>query len=285
MAKISSVERSHMDRLEKKIKNKVSWMLFILLLILGSNGTTWASEPSGIILVTGEWAPYTSKGLENYGFFTAIVSEIFRKMDQVPEYKFYPWKRCELQLEKGNAFAAFPYAYTKERAKKFWFTDLMTLADDSTEPTRLFFYKKSAGDFRFDELEDLRAYKIAGIAGYYYLELFDEAGIAYDYSDNETDAFRKLVGGRVDLVPIIQSAGNKVIKRLYPGEPDHFGVLPKSISGAGTRLMVSRAYPRAGKIMKRFNMAFKEIVKDGTYLRILKKHGMQRISIIKKDGR
>lgn len=268
--------------LKQKLKCGLLQIITAVLTVLALNGVLVASEQKTVLLVTGEWAPYTSENLEGYGFFTSIVTEVFKKMNMVPEYRFYPWKRCELQLEKGAAFAAFPYAFTRERAKKFWFTDLMTLADDSTEPTRLFFYKRKPAEFKFKRLKDLRAYKIAGIAGYYYLELFDEAGIPYDYSDNEAAAFRKLVGGRIDLVPIIHSAGIKIIKQLYPNEAKHFGVLEHSIGGAGTRLMVSRSYPDAKKIMKRFNTAFQEIVKDGTYLNILKNYGMQKISIQNK---
>jgi polar amino acid transport system substrate-binding protein len=92
-------------------------------------------------------------------FFSETVTSVFNEMGLAHEYKFYPWKRCEMLLANGKAFAAFPYAYTINRSKKYWFSKLITKADTQTEPTKLFFYKKNASDFQFQRLKDLKNIK------------------------------------------------------------------------------------------------------------------------------
>ena len=41
-------------------------------------------------LTNGEWPPYTSQNLKNYGVFSPIVSEAFELEGMTVEYTFFP---------------------------------------------------------------------------------------------------------------------------------------------------------------------------------------------------
>ncbi len=95
------------------------WIIVAFILI-SAMADAWAGS---LILVTGEWTPYTSKTLEKNGFFTEIVSEVCKEMDLVPEYEFHSWRDCFSMVEKGTVMGAFPYTYTDERAVKVFFSE------------------------------------------------------------------------------------------------------------------------------------------------------------------
>ena len=62
------------------------WMI-VTFIVMAGMADAWAGD---VTLITGEWTPYTSEKLENYGFFTEIVSEVCKEMGVVPKYEFYP---------------------------------------------------------------------------------------------------------------------------------------------------------------------------------------------------
>lgn len=256
----------------------VAWVF--LCSVIGS--VCWAEEANLFVkipVVTGEWPPVTSETLEDLGFYTVLVSAIFKEMQVVPEYKFYPWKRCELLVQKGDVFAAFPYANKPERAKLYLFSDGL-LYD---YPVKLFFYKKQKSDFVYERLEDLRAYRVAGIAGYGYLEDFKAANIHYLYADTEETALRMLVAGRVDLVAVNTIVALEFIERLFPNEKASFGVLDKPAEPLlKLGLIVSKTYPNAETLLEQFNAAFQRIVENGTYAQFLKKYGIEALSVFDK---
>ena len=254
----------------------IAWLF--LYAVLG--GVSWAEEANRsekIPVVTGEWPPVTSEKLEDLGFYTALVSVIFKEMQVVPDYKFYPWKRCELLVQKGDVFAAFPYANKPERAKLYLFSEGL-LYD---YPVKLFYYNKQKSDFVYEQLEDLRAYKVAGIAGYGYLEDFKKANIPYLYADTEETALRMLVAGRVDLVAVNTIVASEFIGRLFPNEKALFGVLDRPAEPLlELGLIVSKTYPNAETLLEQFNAAFHRIVENGAYAQFLKKYGIEELNVL-----
>jgi len=103
-----------------------------------------SGQEDTVLLVTGEWAPLTSEKIEDMGFFTAIVGSVFEEMGVNYTIKFYPWNRCEMLVEEGVAFAAFPYTMTEERTEKYWFSSPIYNVQ-----TRMFYYNRSKTDFKF----------------------------------------------------------------------------------------------------------------------------------------
>lgn len=233
------------------------------------------STDDTILVVTGEWDPFTSEKLPDQGFFTAIVAATFKEMGKPYTIKFYPWPRGEALVLSGEAFATFPYFVTDDRKKIYSFSDPVF-----NTYTKFFYYKRDKTDFTYHTMEDLKHYKIAGIAGYYYLEWFKKAGVAFDYSDNEDIALEKLVAGRVDLVPFTYENGLQVIAHNYPNEIANFGVLNKPLNTDPVQLMVSKDYPHSREILDEWNAAFARIVAKGIYGEILKKYHEEGGSIL-----
>ncbi|MFH0874622.1 MAG: transporter substrate-binding domain-containing protein [archaeon] len=139
---------------------------------------------------------------------------------------------------------------------------------------------KNKSDFVFENLEDLKAYKVGGVAGYFYLEMFNNSGIKYDYSDNEADSLQKLVAGRIDLLPFTTSNGWDLIRSKYPDEASNFGTLDKPLDSNSIGLIISKNYQSSNELLSQFNSAVRKIVENGKYQAILTAHGQQEGSII-----
>ncbi|MBF0203780.1 MAG: transporter substrate-binding domain-containing protein [Desulfamplus sp.] len=211
--------------------------VFISLTMLLNIGT--AKEK--IILVTGEWPPYTSGKMEGYGFFTEIVSAVFKEAGFEVEYQFYPWLRCEKNIQNGNAYATFPYIINDERKAIYDFSDPFA------NSTGKFFYLKSniKSDIVWEKYEDLKKYKIGGTAGYWYVKAFEEVGMKIDLAASDEIGMKKLYGGRFDLLATEELVGWSLIKTLFPAQLDNFGMVKKPLNTDELRLMVSRTYPEA----------------------------------------
>jgi polar amino acid transport system substrate-binding protein len=274
-------------------KRHLSFFLILFLILISGCGNNFEREKKRIgfdvdvsnnlepkrdevILTTGEWPPYTSENIMSYGFFTEIVNAAFKEIGYKPLIDFYPWKRCEELVKKGEAFAAFPYSINEERSQHFNFSDPVIEGY-----TRFFYYDNSEGYFNYNELNDLKEYTIGVVSGYFYIEMLTNAGLeeSLDYSDDEISAIKKLIEGRVDMVPLNTVNGWKLIKDNFPEEENRFETLDKELIQTDLRLLVSKRYKDASNILNRFNRGLEIIINNGTYNQILKKHDIRVSSI------
>ena len=215
------------------------------------------SNAESLALATGEWEPFTSAKLDNYGEFTSRVNIVFKEMGIEPEYHFYPWNRCYESVVKGRVWAAFPYSYTKERASEVWFSDML-----SCSKTVFFYYeqKESPKKYQFNALKDLLPYTIGGVHGYFYEESFKKAGLKVFYSYKEINAIENLKLGRVDLMPVNELVGWNLIKTHFPNDAHNFKTLLKPLNIVPLRLIISKEYPGSQKLMNRFNTALERSI-------------------------
>jgi len=240
-----------------------STILFVLLLCTVAH--IHAAEDHILPLATGEYPPYSSSDVAGYGVMTEIVSAAVKEMGMEPKYGFYPWKRCEFVVKKGEVWAAFPYGYTKERKENFLFSDVLLVT--STQ----FFYSKRhyKGLMDWKVIEDLKPLSIEGTNGYYYENEFKRAGLNLTYSNKEEVGIRKLRHGRVDLFITDELVGWHLIRKQFPREVGDFDVLPKAHETSGNYLMISRDYPNSKELLSKFNFALRSIKKRGVVDQIL----------------
>ena len=216
-----------------------------------------------------EWPPYTSQNMEGYGVASELVTAVTKEMNLEPKYNFYPLKRVFHYLEEGSHWAAFPGSYTKERAKKFIYSDPIFPQVD-----RFFYYKKRP-NIKFTKLEDLKPYIIGGTKGFWYEKEFKRAKLQTYYVSKDVIALKMLIGGRVNLVALHEMVGWQLINKHFPNEVENFGVLEKPLKVKENYLLASRTYPKSEMLIKRFNQALQKIKSDGTYQKIAGKYRFQ----------
>ncbi|MHC1728271.1 MAG: substrate-binding periplasmic protein [Syntrophobacteraceae bacterium] len=223
-----------------------------------------------LVIATGEHPPYVSEN-QKESFMTEVLHEVAHEMGVRFEFRFMPWKRCELAVEKLEAWGAIPYVITPEREKKFDFSERLY-----NKQSKFFFYSRS-GTYKqipYADLSDLKGYRIGGVRGYYYEQAFLEAGLDVEYVTAEELNFRKLQAGRVDLIPAEVVLGFHIIRKLFPLEVGNFFTLSKPLDASGNYLMTSKQYPDSQNLLTKFNVALKKIKGNGVYQRILDKHAV-----------
>jgi polar amino acid transport system substrate-binding protein len=239
-------------------------VLWFFLIVAFDSGTAGVD----LVIVTNELPPYVSQN-ENDDFVLDILNEIAREMGVRFSYEFLPWKRCEIAVDNHDAWAAVPYVPNSERKMKFLFSDKLY------NKQSLFFSYRSSGSKRIPEytrISDLKPYRIGGVRGYYYEPLFAQEEILYEPVESEEMNFRKLKAGRIDLVPSDELTGWFLIRRLYPDDADSFYTLSKPLDASGNFLMVSKTYPDAENLLRRFNTSMKIIKNNGVFRKIVDRH-------------
>ena len=248
-------------------------LLLIVALILSTR--ICSAENVRVVFATGEWPPFSSEMLPEYGRATALVSAICKAAGIMPIYEFYPWKRAELRVSKGEIFAAFPYAFSKEREKSYDFSDTIFYG------VNMFIYydqnKKTNSAVPYDILDDLRGYRIGVISGSFLSSTLENAGLDNESTTSIDQSIHKLVAGRLDFTIDDRVVLHDAIQRLYPDKIDHFKFLPKPLGmKTPTGLLVSRSYPGALEILAKFNKGLAAIKQNGEYDRIIQKYHMSK---------
>ncbi len=223
------------------------------------------SEDLQLTLATGEWQPYTSKEMTNYGLFTEIISAAFKEMGVTPQYRFYPWRRCFMSVKQGDIFGAFPYVITEKRKKDVFYSEPIISSNN------LFFYRidKFPQGIVYDRLEDLKTYRLGGVIGYFYEEMFKQENLTVSYFSTEEKMLRLLYHKRIDLMPLNEQVGWHLIRKQYPQEIGKFATISKPLSSKGLHLIVSKKYPDAEKLLKQFNAALHTVKNTPLYKSIL----------------
>ncbi|MBF0208528.1 MAG: hypothetical protein HQK53_16755, partial [Oligoflexia bacterium] len=115
-----------------KLNKKVSFIIsltivtfVILFFSIGnqSHAQSANSITSKIKIVVGEWAPYVSEKMADYGFSAKITSAALQAANLEFEYIFYPWKRALTMVEEGEAWGTVPFFRTAEREKIYYYSD------------------------------------------------------------------------------------------------------------------------------------------------------------------
>ncbi|KPA18172.1 Extracellular solute-binding protein, family 3 [Candidatus Magnetomorum sp. HK-1] len=242
-------------------------LIFVFIFTLLFSQSLFAEE--SLILATGEWQPFTTQSMENKGFVTEIVTQVLKLMNIKAEIKFYPWRRCYEYVLQDKVWAAFPYSYTEERAKEVLFSD-----DLAFSTTKFFFYSKTneKPSFVYNQLEDLRQYKVGGVIGYYYEEQFKSAKLNVDFVSKESSALEKLFLGRTQLLPLNVMVGWELIKKTFPDNAHQFGMLEKPLDKKSLKLILNKNNKNTLDLLKKFNNHLEKFKKGQHYQSILQKY-------------
>ena len=219
-------------------------------------------------LTNGEWPPYQSQHLPDYGPASRIVTRAFETQGIRVSYGFFPWSRAYYMAERGIYHGSLIWSYTPERAKAFYYSDPFIFTDT------VFFYHRDT-PFDWSDWSDLRGIQIGATLGYTYGEGFEKAErqglLTVDRVVSDEINLRRLLAKRITIFPLSLDVGLTMLNTLFtPEERAEIRWHPRPLRRTAYHLILSRKHPDAPKWIEAFNRGLKILKESGEYEQILR---------------
>jgi len=254
--------------------NKLLFLLVIAMqpvynLVLASNTMTDSTIApiKTIKLASLEWYPYQGSNLPNQGVATDIVMTVLKSKGYEVEIDYLPWSRQMRELENHRFDGILGAYFTKERTQKFIYSDCYLTSSE-------YFYKRSDSKISWKKLSDLKGYKIGLVRDYANSPQLDNADFLHkEYVNSDIANIKKLLNGSLDLIVINKkTAEYLLITSMAPFFNDIEAIKPPLITHK-LCILFNRDDPKSKQYIADFNQGLAKIRKDGTYKKILQRHG------------
>jgi len=222
-----------------------------------------------ITIANGEWPPYFSKKLENFGTTSHIVTKAFELENIDIEYKWYPWNRGFHLAKNGDLDATLGWSKTEQREKHFLFSEPIL------EDYVVFFHLKSF-DFKYTTIEKLKDLKIGTISGYSYgnslKRLKQNKEVRVFDVIKEEKLIELLLNNRFDLIIMNLNVINEILEKNFKEkESNKITYNKKAFHIEQLRVLFNKNKPYNKEYLKRFNKGLKKLKESGEFSRIYKK--------------
>lgn len=240
----------------KHLKSAISVSLSLLLVIASS-----ISAQDTVRITNGEWPPYLSDKLKNYGVASRIVTEAFALEGIKVEYGFFPWNRSLVLAEKGEWNGSAVWFKSPEREELFY------ISDPVIQSRYVFFYLQNYS-FDWKTTADLRDIQIGGTIGYNYGEAFEtaerEGKIKVDRCASDEMNFNKLLNDRFKIFPVDMDVGYAILHKLFKPEiVSMFRYHPLPLRQDSLHLILSKKIEKNKQLIEVFNRGLKKLYESG----------------------
>jgi polar amino acid transport system substrate-binding protein len=219
-------------------------------------------------LVADPWPPFTGKHLPHHGLATDLVATALSRAGYATRYFEVPWERAIRGLQRSDYDVLVDAWFSEERAVFGHFSQPYLI-------NRIRFLQRKGAGITFEQLSDLHPYSIAVVRGYAYGTSFDQDTQLRKVSVTDFSiAARMLHARRVQLTLEDELVARHHLGRDLDGIRDELEFLPQPLSENGLHVLVSRQHPEHHKIVAAFDVAIESMRADGTYERIMRRHGL-----------
>lgn len=226
-----------------------------------------SGEQTDVTLASLNWEPYVGENLDNQGYVAELVREAFKRSGYNVNIQFYPWARVVKLARHGDVDGYFPEYFSKDLKNDFYLSSPM-------KGGPVGFFKRKGDPVSYTTLKDLVPYRIGVVRGYINTAEFDAADyLKKDEAVNDLLNFKKLLGGRVDLVIADKFVGGYTLNTYLPGRAHRVEFISPPLKIMDLFLCISKKSPRGQSLMNGFEAGYSSMVKDGTISRIMKKAG------------
>lgn len=237
--------------------------VFALLLIISFGVPAKAGKQ--LVLTYGEWAPFHSPSLAEGGISQQFYREILDGANIPHTFKYMSWKDAYDEAKSGSAAGSVGWVKTAKREKDFLFSQPVM------HTSTVFFYR-SETRFDWNELADVKDYRISVASGDVGVELLegvvDQGDGRLIMAPSYELAMKSLAEGRADLFFCNKTVGLFLLMRNYSEETD-IAFHPKSALSDASHLLISRELPDGPQVIERFNKSLKQLKATGRYHEIL----------------
>lgn len=246
-------------RLTRTRQTTASWLASLLCAGALWSAATPPVSAEPLQLLTESYPPYSYQ--ENgvlKGIAVDLVKAVMADAGIQYQMKIQPWARAYGLAMNTPDHCVFSTVHTPERAKLFeWVEPLFT--------TELYLVRKTGSNINPASLEDAKHYLVGTQLGDYTEGLLKQGGFTRVDLTSEIDlSLKKLIAGRIDLMPMAASMVADLQKQAVPVEP----------AVIFTRSFDSLACNRktSPETLTRMRASLKKLTEDGTRAGIFQRY-------------
>lgn len=260
----------------ERLKRLTLRHLATLLLVSASIAPFANARAETLRLVSGELPPYASEHEPDQGIALDIVRKAFAQFGYEVTYTFKPWMRSLEEARDGKWDGTAHWGKNPARDVGF------LISDSILTEQWVFVYREGApATPRFDwkSFSDLAGLRIGAVQFNTYTPEFWElqkAGtIKVEFAPDDLANLRRLVAGRVDVVPMERNMACFLMKAHFAAaEVASLRAHPKLLTNQfTTHLMLSEKLPQSAERMKAFNQGLRLVQKSSQYAEKLQQPG------------
>lgn len=187
-----------------------SWLACLMLAgkALANNP---AAPPAELVFAVRPIPPYMEPSPDGYrGAHIDIMHALAKRLGVKLKLQECPTVRCLQMLEEGKVDVSMGFAREPSREAYLYFVQ-----PPYASPTKTLFYLRKQETRTLSKLSELGEFKVGLVRGVFYTDALTAIPESQkDYAPDMESNFRKLVAGRIDVVPAGINVGTRVIEKL-----------------------------------------------------------------------
>ena len=245
-----------------------SALVIQLLLLPGFIGTTSFAGEKHITATTEPWPPYMGHRLVIQGFLPEILVEAFEQVGYTVTVEFQAWAKALADVKKGEKDILCGAYYTQEREAFLAYSEPIAEVQDVL-------FMKAGRNITYQQLNDLKPYKIGVVKGAAHGKEFDAADFLNKEEVTHSEQnIRKLLVDKIDLMAGPGDVIKFIIKRDFPQFVDKIKVIHPPLSTNKIYFGFSKKGARHPELLNAFSKGLRRIKNNGTFYYLAKKHGI-----------
>ncbi len=248
-----------------------SCLLLVLYCLI--NAGTWAEAPDisanakTLTLAITEYPPYIDASQADEGYLVDIIRTALGRVGYDLQLVYQDWTKSLNKSQAGEVDGIMGLWFREERTAWFAYSDPIGV-------NKVILYKRKDFAFIFSGYDNLKPYDIAGVKGYAYPPQFITAGINLIEQKNDLMVLKSLLSGAVQFSLMDGAVMTHLLKKEFPQHRDHIEEVGPVVEGEALYIGFSLIIPGVGKKLADFNSGLKQLHADGTFNRIMEKHGV-----------
>ena len=204
-----------------------------------------------------------------YGFLVDSTNAALEAVGLKANYHFFPMKRSIAMVAKGeyDAFLGTIAHFPQETRTQFnnikmgELRFILYYLNDEAQPA-----------FYFNELGDLKKYRIGTVQGSSSVPLLRKSGIEPDFARNLEINFNKLLAGRIDLCVALELPAKYIINSLSPSQQSRIAKIDKPMMSISVDFIVNLNKAGSEEIYKKVEKGLEGIKNKGIYQEIVTRY-------------
>lgn len=244
------------------IKWKIAFLYLLLFPLCGYSQT--------LRMVAGESPPLQSEFMATQGQFTAVSRAIFERAGYQIDVTFLPFKKGKTEARKGTFDGIIGDYWSKDRAHNFYFTNAIYRTE------KILVQNKGRG-ISYTRMDQLKRFQIGSLAGVAYTEDLRGFGIDTLAVESDLTSLKMLSDEQIDLALMGKPQFRYLIDRpeLIKVKAE-LEILDRSFKFYDLFCSITKNRSDGEQIIERFNKAMKEMKQDGSYQKVMHKHGLRK---------